>query len=1421
MVIPTEEEAPSTRAPSPPQLTDDDIVRLAREHPQTSASLPSFLLSSTSLPTLISYLHSRAAAASPSLAVADYTFSVLALISLSPHSPPLSTLFSSLLLAYIKLFNSRQIPHDRNSLKTIQIFYLHLEIAPNHDLLAVADAIVFDLLQIVNQDDAQLLDLLPRCLDLIRNSEEIERGGDFVNSVVDHVLTSDWSKALLVKVVSLLREFSYLDKGRCREFLEKVFVGMKGVDLQDLPSLVYQLLVLASKGFSKREVIEGIVMFFGSKMWSKATSIVRQVEGTVLLHVNFAVKQDPSLGQEVLGLVRSDLRVFNNFTVAILFSLARVRRFSESSMGILKAALIMAYRDFKSAEDCKWLPNDLKEGYLQTVKIVEKAVLRAVNDSNYGREHIVPSIVQLGFMLLESAEDRNQKAFYNSNGLMGAEELGIQMLKSLFDVHDMARNEIIEQCKFRILSLKPEQSMPIIRLLGYLIQSLPYPMLEHVSRLKEFLDYFTFMHGKIATCFVTALLPLIKFSRDLQDYTILVVRKAMFRREDTVRIAAINAIIDLVLAEKQSKRDGPYSFQDSSSQASSSQQAEIPCSLGAGLFQELSGLLQRCLCQQAKVKEIMYHGLVKLVLVDPLTAGPVLDFLLPHFLHFYREDADAQLGISCCVKSESGKVCIEEPLECLLSSISWILLLQPPGKTDRPSDSSWACFGFSLSQENEAGKILSSESFSSALLKIRQCLRRGNMEDIFGQTQDTVSRTSEDEKRRCCALILSGIVEVFLNTIATEMEKATDIEKVDLLKELIDFVNHYDSLKKSRSTSRQRNGIKRGNLRTAVHDIRDSTDLGHMTLSQARIPFLATSSIYQLLQTSLDLYNIDFSNGITTSQNYSQSSSGKTLVCTSKMISFVLNVSLHQIKSFTVSGKDDPLKTLIYGEIEMLGHPLLKLIWLLKSEPKLEADQKKKEGKGRKDVEDRKEHLHLALICLKELIKICLQNPHQTSLLEDLVSLSTVEYPLRNVADVGSDDECEIASGTDDQNIKSKVLLIKRCIRPLFSELLGLSFLREVEILCDIVMMIGNKLPCKWRIFHGAWAVRICNTSGITNSKVAKNLVELAICLSSPPDDLILAQEMAKELLKVMGSESSNPLETSETYAIINHSTTSAVASSILEFIESVIVDMDWATAKLKTFSPVTLETTSLDLNGGHAPAFSLEETLYSRAEALVRVLSSFVLMNMKDPQAEHLLRLITRFYKHLARMSKLRIAPKGCKPLLPGLNFQKLVELTCRQLTVPLYSFVALMQRDQQENAKSRGLLSKIKRENRCIPDLIFQIEDYEKYLIQLSKATKVNLLRHAKRSTSRDFKILDHPRTNTGEEEPPNHNHSTAVQNETGQECEDNEGNGSERAPSPEPHSPLASEDSESDGEDRDALPNPKRSKMSKVVQDSDDEA
>ncbi|KAJ0979784.1 hypothetical protein J5N97_015258 [Dioscorea zingiberensis] len=257
---------------------------------------------------------------------------------------------------------------------------------------------------------------------------------------------------------------------------------MKEIDLQDLPSLAYQLLVVASKGPNCRVVVRGLLGFFGGPVRGPA-AVVRQVEGTVLMHLNFAVKQDPVLGQEIVAAVRSDLRSINHFVVVVLFSIARVRRFNECSIGALRSAVLSS---------------------------------RKINESNCGREHVVPSIVQFGFVLLELADSEGGDDDC-SGDLMSIEELGISTLRTLFEVHEMARNE------------------------------------------------------------------------------------------------------------------------ESSSQASCSQQADIHCETKAGLFEGLSGLLRRCLSQQAGVKDIVYQGLVKLVLLDPSVSSCVFDFLWPHFLQFYQE----------------------------------------------------------------------------------------------------------------------------------------------------------------------------------------------------------------------------------------------------------------------------------------------------------------------------------------------------------------------------------------------------------------------------------------------------------------------------------------------------------------------------------------------------------------------------------------------------------------------------------------------------------------------------------------------------------------------------------------------------------------------------------------------------------------
>lgn len=163
-------------------------------------------------------------------------------------------------------------------------------------------------------------------------------------------------------------------------------------------------------------------------------------------------------------------------------------------------------------------------------------------------------------------------------------------------------------------------------------------------------------------------------------------------------------------------------------------------------------------------------------------------------------------------------------------------------------------------------------------------------------------------------------------------------------------------------------------------------------------------------------------------------------------------------------------------------------------------------------------------------------------------------------------------------------------------------------------MLISNKLPEEQRNLVGNWAKCICKTSKTSNPKAAKSIVSIAILLTSPPNDLIIAEDMATELLKVLGSESErgDSQVTLDAYSIINRSTSAPLASLLLDLVESVIHETEWVIMKLKIYSLPSVRAVLVNQNGEKDTRLALEETLYSRAEAVVKVLSSFVKMNLK-----------------------------------------------------------------------------------------------------------------------------------------------------------------------------------------------------------------
>lgn len=121
---------------------------------------------------------------------------------------------------------------------------------------------------------------------------------------------------------------------------------------------------------------------------------------------------------------------------------------------------------------------------------------------------------------------------------------------------------------------------------------------------------------------------------------------------------------------------------------------------------------------------------------------------------------------------------------------------------------------------------MSGDKFSS--IKDLKVLEKWKFLRFVGQTQDSCTKSPKAEKGRYCTLILLGIFEVLLNTISTELEKATDVAQVKLEKELIEFINLYNSLEKD--TSKQGKGIKRVNPRSTASDTLDNIDSSHTKL---------------------------------------------------------------------------------------------------------------------------------------------------------------------------------------------------------------------------------------------------------------------------------------------------------------------------------------------------------------------------------------------------------------------------------------------------------------------------------------------------------------------------------------------------------------------------------------------------------------
>ncbi|CAH8493164.1 unnamed protein product [Schistosoma mattheei] len=278
-------------------------------------------------------------------------------------------------------------------------------------------------------------------------------------------------------------------------------------------------------------------------------------------------------------------------------------------------------------------------------------------------------------------------------------------------------------------------------------------------------------------------------------------------------------------------------------------------------------------------------------------------------------------------------------------------------------------------------------------------------------------------------------------------------------------------------------------------------------------------------------------------------------------------------------------------------------------------------------------------------------------------------------------------------------------------------------------------------------------------------------------DDLILA--LSSDLTTVLGNVAGvkdislvpDDKELTVTYPLVTRSSALSILPLIYSSIKHSIHEYEWF------LTNISIDYAGrLDMNDGKGSkdienkldGNEKEESFCLRLIGLGEILAQLLQTALPAPSAHvdtlleigaSVFNLLSRLTKYYLRIVRLRY---GRFPVI----FERLVRVYGREVAPRAYVLFSYIQNSESEKIKgfqenknlkkksnekddcepkkskstggiSQALISRTIKDSRLIPQLIYAIEQYERFLMQLSKKSKINLMRNVKLSTARDFRI------------------------------------------------------------------------------------
>ena len=1101
------------------------------------------------------------------------------------------------------------------------------------------------------------------------------------------------------------------------------------------------------------------------------------VQGTVIHHFVFAVRQDVALAKELLGVLRIRQCALSTFEVALLMALVRLDRYAVKSSEILRKAFLQDFAHDHKIKTSAWVstiddlsaPSDMRQH--------AACVMRR---SAKGWDHVLPGLVTFAMSNIEWAAKKcstgggfgkpagdcgvvdvpargrpadpgggGTGSVVSSGAIAGVASTAAdlqrsvasqlvqfcsEILEKVFRYHTSVRDEILGQILARVLT-RDDSVKYVVQLLARITKRCSKDVIDCLPKIKESLEYLAFMPPTTAVALIRALSPVLRLSESLLDYVIIILRKALFSREEDARVVALQCFFLLAQGEFGMARKGDAAHGD---------EGQVQDALAL----EIIGQLRRTMVQQVYIRERFYDGLCDVVRAKSYLIDDVAAVLYPQLQRYCLTDGTGtRIQLEKCVDGQNK---IVEPIGKLLRAIAVCVALKTNLSTAAATieGNVGECDnGKEVAVEEEDGIIGAARNL---LDKLAVWISDVDPED-FDMDKET-DFTSTETHHLSCARLLVGCYEVLFEhsmlrphfKIGHENRLFRGVRKLHGLLDLVAIAK-----------PAAKGGGNKGRKGSSLLDDRASL-LSYDFERRLLLAVDAASSRTFAAGDRVDLCQEDSGRALR-----------KAVFDDDNVISLALETAQRQLLE---AGRS--ISNTVMQCEDLMGHrnhiirlaPLLlrQFYSNLQSKRVATTSGHAQLFKGKKVVVDKDCGIELALVALHGL-EICVQlacGLLSSTELCDMIDGLNQEFESmqakHNVATAGFLGG-DAGSGMKDGNAVLENVLDKRLDKGVSQSIKSLQnlcnqLLQDEEpdyaaAVAETIYVLQGSLSLKALVCEEKWVQDMCKRPlpcGSDHPPLAKALLAnlLRTCQCEEGLETLIAIGKDMQILFREEEDQIGHIQRSPEYDIVREDTRDLLFSVTTDAIKGCCEDIEWVwdSVELNARPDLTDNDDKKDSPDVEAMVLRMnqveDETLRRLTRAVEALLPLSRCLESEYANKESVIKALTRLYRAAEHVAKKVEQRRGV-----GVRkaFETLMMRIGTQLNDALYDL--LLRFDVKDEERARGKRKKISNESRLVPALVYQVELLEAHLIKIHKAqgnTKaVDFIKHFKRSTARDFKI------------------------------------------------------------------------------------